>query len=231
MFWYEDMYGNDELTPTKSSWSSINTKQGTFEKIDDYTVKWTFPDPYYFFSSVLAGATDIGGGQAYRGLLGKGSVAPKHYLSQYIPDIAGKDAVEKIVADEGYDTWVNLIKFKNDWALNPELPVLTPWVTVQPINNDVWILERNAYYYGVDLEGNQLPYIDKVVLTMAEDLDIMNLRAIAGEYDWQARHLYRGSLAMFKCLACQSYSPAIARRFITSRSAAIVRTTLSMYGD
>lgn len=118
-------------------------------------------------------------------------------MSKYIPHLAGQEAVDKIVADEGYDTWVNLIKFKNDWALNPELPVLTPWVTVQPINNDVWILERNAYYYGVDLEGNQLPYIDKVVLTMAEDLEVMNLRAIAGEYDWQARHLNMAKVPLY----------------------------------
>ena len=197
LFWYEDMYGNEELVPTKSAVSGINGKQGNFEKVDDYTVRWTFEDPYYFFTSVLAGRTDLGGGQADRGIVGKGSFAPKHYLSQYIPDIAGKDAVDKIVSDEGYDTWVNLIKFKNDWTLNPELPVLTPWVTVQPINNDVWILERNAYYYGVDLEGNQLPYIDKVVLTMAEDLEVMNLRAIAGEYDWQARHLNMAKVPLY----------------------------------
>jgi peptide/nickel transport system substrate-binding protein len=197
LFWFEDMYSNEELVPTKGSWSSIGGVQGTFEKIDDYTIKWTFASPYWFFPSVLAGATDIGGGQAYRGLIGKGSFAPKHYLSQYIPHLSGADAVDKIVADEGYDSWVNLIKFKNDWALNPELPVLTPWKTVQPINNDIWRLERNPYYYGVDLEGNQLPYIDTVVLTMAEDLEVMNLRAIAGDYDWQARHLNMAKVPLY----------------------------------
>ena len=25
-----------------------------------------------------------------------------------------------------FDNWVNLFKFKIDWALNPELPVMTP---------------------------------------------------------------------------------------------------------
>jgi peptide/nickel transport system substrate-binding protein len=46
----------------------------------------------------------------------------------------------------------------------------------------------------VDTEGNQLPYIDRVVLTLAEDLEILNLRAIAGEYDLQARHIDIGKL-------------------------------------
>jgi peptide/nickel transport system substrate-binding protein len=41
----------------------------------------------------------------------------------------------------------------------------------------------------VDTAGNQLPYIDKIVMTLAENLEVLNLRAIAGEYDKQARHI------------------------------------------
>ena len=74
--------------------------------------------------------------------------------------------------------------FKNDWALNPELPVLSPWKTVTPINTPTWTLERNPYSVFVDTAGNQLPYIDQVVLTLAENLEVLNLRAIAGEYDY-----------------------------------------------
>src|SRR5439155_875876 len=79
--------------------------------------------------------------------------------------------------------------FKNDWALNPELPVLSPWKTATPINTPTWTLERNPYSVFVDTAGNQLPYIDRVVLTLAENLEVLNLRAIAGEYDFQQRHL------------------------------------------
>jgi len=49
-------------------------------------------------------------------------------------------------------------------------------------------MERNPYYYGVDPEGNQLPYIDKIVLTLAENIEVLNLRAMAGEYDEMERH-------------------------------------------
>src|SRR5207245_11461447 len=78
--------------------------------------------------------------------------------------------------------------FKDDWALNPELPVLTPWKTVSPINTPTWILERNPYSVWVDTDGNQLPYIDRIRMTLGENLERINLRAIAGEYDSQARH-------------------------------------------
>ncbi len=195
-FWYEKMYLDDELVPTKTSWFAINGKQGTLAKVDETTIKITFEDPYYFFLDVLAGSTHLGG-HAYQGPSFRGMVAPKHYLEQFIPSIAGEDAVQAIVDDEGFDNWKNLLAFKNDWALNPELPVITPWVTVTPINTDTWKLERNPYYWMVDTDGNQLPYIDVAILTLAEDLEVINLRAIAGEYDWQGRHLNMAKVPLY----------------------------------
>ena len=50
-------------------------------------------------------------------------------------------------------------------------------------------MERNPYYYAVDTSGNQLPYIDNVVMTLADNTEIANLRAMAGEYDMQERHI------------------------------------------
>ncbi|HJO80942.1 MAG TPA: ABC transporter substrate-binding protein, partial [SAR202 cluster bacterium] len=196
MFWFDVLYQNEELVPNKTPWFAINGKQGTMSKIDDYTLKITFPDPYFFFADVLAGATALGG-HAYQGLRGMGFFAPKHYLEQFVPEIAGQDVVDKLASDEGYDNWVNLFKFKNDWALNPEVPVVTPWQTVTPINTPTWKLERNPYYFAVDTEGNQLPYIDTVILSLAEDLEVINLRAIAGEFDWQARHLNMAKVPVY----------------------------------
>src|SRR5881396_2786153 len=66
-----------------------------------------------------------------------------------------------------------------------------------PINTPTWTLERNPYSVFVDTAGNQLPYIDRVVLTLAENLEVLNLRAIAGEYDFQQRHLDLGKLPVF----------------------------------
>ena len=60
---------------------------------------------------------------------------------------------------------------------------------MQPINTPTWVLERNPFYWAVDTDGNQLPYIDRVQLTLAENLEVLNLRAVAGEYDLQERHI------------------------------------------
>jgi peptide/nickel transport system substrate-binding protein len=196
-FWYEDLYQNKELFGTPTSAMAINGKQGKVEKVDEYTVRFVFPDPYYFFPDILAGSTPISS-HAYMGdPSAYGSFAPAHYLKQFLPKYAGKEAIDKMVAEHKFDNWVNLFKFKNDWALNPELPVVAAWKTVTPINTPVWTLERNPYSIWVDTDGNQLPYIDKIQLSLAENLEVLNLRAIAGEYDFQARHIDIGKLPVF----------------------------------
>ena len=196
VFWFEDIYRNKDLVPTPSAAMAINGKQGEVQKIDTYTVKFKFPDPYYLLPDVLAGSTPLGG-LAQQGQIGMGGYAPAHYLKQFHPKYVAKDELDKKVKDAKFDNWVRLFLFKNDWALNPDLPVLSPWKTVTPSNTPTWTLERNPYSVFVDTAGNQLPYIDKVVLTLAENLEVINLRAIAGEYDFQARHLDLGKLPVF----------------------------------
>lgn len=196
MFWYEDFYQNNELLPVKPPMMAINGKPGTMEKVDDFTIRYKFAEPYFAFIDVLAGATDLGG-NSLRGRELTGGFAPKHYLQQFHPKYVGKEAVDRLVKAAGQDNWVNFMKLKNDWSLNPDLPTITAWKTTTPINTPTWILERNPYFYMVDTAGNQLPYIDKVIMTVTENLEVLNLRAIAGEYDFQARHIDIGKLPVF----------------------------------
>src|SRR5437667_387083 len=187
VFWFEDVYRNKDLVPTPSAAMAINGKQGEIQKVDTHTVRFKFPEPYFMLPDVLAGSTDLAGQMfGYRAL---GGFAPAHYLKQFHPKYVGQAELDKKVKDEKFDSWVRMFLFKNDWALNPELPVLSAWKTVTPINTPTWTLERNPYSVFVDTAGNQLPYIDRVVLTLAENLEVLNLRAIAGEYDFQQRHI------------------------------------------
>jgi peptide/nickel transport system substrate-binding protein len=203
MFWYEDMYSNKELTPTGTVEMSINGKPGTFEKVDDYTVAIKFPEPYPMFVDVLAGFTSMGSGHALGGGGGgggshvEGAYAPSHYLKQFHPKYASAEQLDQAVKAAGVDNWVNLFKLKNNYQLNPECPVLTPWRTVSPNNTPNWQLERNPYFWAVDIDGNQLPYLDKVSLTLAENLEVANLRAMAGELDLQTRHMDLQKLPAF----------------------------------
>jgi peptide/nickel transport system substrate-binding protein len=195
VFWFEDVYRNKDLIPTPSAAMAINGKQGVIEKVDTHTVRFKFPEPYYMLPDVLAGSTDLAGQWgAYKGM---GGFAPAHYLKQFHPKYVGQAELDKKVKEAKFDSWVRMFLAKNDWALNPDLPVLSPWKTVTPINTATWTLERNPYSVFVDTAGNQLPYIDRVVLTLAENLEVLNLRAIAGEYDFQQRHVDLGKLPVF----------------------------------
>ncbi|MGE3271039.1 MAG: ABC transporter substrate-binding protein, partial [Chloroflexota bacterium] len=113
VFGFEDLFLNKELFPTGSALMSINGKPGKLEKVDETTVKFTFPEPYYFFPSVLAGSTAISA-HSYQGdPSGVPIFAPAHYLKQFPPKYAGQDKVDALAKENGFDNWVNMFKDRN----------------------------------------------------------------------------------------------------------------------
>jgi len=198
-FWYEDVFLNKDLVPTPHPDFLINGRPGMIRKVDDLTVRFEFPEPNYLFLDILAGSTAMGGGQALWQMEGRtmGAYMPAHYIKQFHPKYIGKDEADRKAKAAGFDGWVTYVKNRWDWRLNPDLPVLTPWKTVTPINTPTWVLERNPYFYEVDTAGNQLPYIDRLVMTLAENLEVLNLRAIAGQYDIQERHTAMTKIPVF----------------------------------
>jgi len=191
MFWYEDMYQNKDLIKSPAPELSANGKPGRIIKVDETTVLFEFDDPHFLFASQLAGDTQVGGGQSRlqseeREL---GLYAPAHYLKQFLPKYSSVDSLNEKAKAAGFDNWAQVFKIKSDWRLNPDVPTISAWRMVQPINSQAWVLERNAYFWATDMEGNQLPYLDKVQLTLAENPEVINLRAIAGEYDYMERFI------------------------------------------
>jgi peptide/nickel transport system substrate-binding protein len=199
VFWYEDVYQNKDLIKAPAAEFSAKGKPGRLIKVDETTVAFEFDEPHFLFPSQLAGDTQVGGGQSRlqseeREL---GLYAPAHYLKKFLPKYASVEQMNVQAKAAGFDNWVQHFKIKSDWRLNPEVPTLSAWKMVQPINGQIWLLERNPYYWVVDTAGNQLPYIDKVQLTLAENPEVINLRAIAGEYDYMERFIDLGKLPVF----------------------------------
>lgn len=191
VFWFEDLYSNKDIVAAPIPDMSPGGKPGKVVKVDETTVEFQFENPHFLFVDFLAGDTLIGGGQSVRQSQGTtfGAYSPKHYLKQFLPKYSSEAQVNEKAKAEGFENWVKMLHFKKDWSFNTELPTLGPWKTTRPINTPTWVLERNPYYWAVDSAGNQLPYIDKVVLTLAEDSEVINLRAIGGNYDMQERHI------------------------------------------
>lgn len=196
VFWFEDMYQNRDLVAAPANELFAGGKPGRIEKVDDHTVAFVFEAPNYLFPYLLAGDTLVGGGNTRQQSDGRayGVYAPKHYLSKFLPKYTPTETLATQAREAGFGNWVQLFRARSDWRLNRDLPTLSAWRMVQPITGQQWVLERNPYFYAVDTEGQQLPYIDRVLMTLAENPEVVNLRAVAGDYDYQERFIDLGKL-------------------------------------
>jgi peptide/nickel transport system substrate-binding protein len=182
MYWYKDVLQNKDLVPAVQSW--MLNKDGSLvqvEKVDALTVKWTFKDANTNF--LLELTTKDYGDKMYP------IFQPSKYLKQFHAGYAKKEALDKMVADAKFKTWVELYANKQSPFDNPERPVMAAWVATNRISDQIFIFKRNPYYVGVDKAGNQLPYIDEVQFKFFADAQALNLAAIAGELDEQERHI------------------------------------------
>jgi peptide/nickel transport system substrate-binding protein len=178
-YWFEDMAGNSELS---TSGLPVQLLAGgeppKFEVIDETTVRYTWVKPNPLFLPTLAGPDPIF------------IYAPAHYLKQFHVKYADKDKLAEMVKQAGVHNWAALHTkhdnmYRND---DPKQPTLQPWVLQTKPPADRIVFERNPYYYRIDGAGHQLPYMDRVILTIA-DSQIIAAKTGAGESDLQARYL------------------------------------------
>jgi len=195
MFWYDHMVQNEDLVPTPPSWMKSGGEMLEFTQVSKETLQINSAEPYGLLITLLASV--VVAGPHTRGDSGLGLYAPSHYLSDFHPDVIGLDEANAKAEAAGYENWAKYMLFLNHANANPDSPMMTAWRVVKPITSDQWALERNCFYYGVDTEGQQLPYMDNVVLDLAENLEVLNLKAIAGEFTVQGRHIDLSKLPVF----------------------------------
>jgi peptide/nickel transport system substrate-binding protein len=185
MFWYEHILLNAELNPSTPVWmANADGSVATVEKVDDYTVKWTYAEPNTAFLLNLANMD--GADRAIANL----SFVPAHYLQDFHPDFADAAELDAKVDEAGFETWTELFAVEAMPHLSGNRPSTAAWVpNNSTVSDQVFSLTRNPYYFAVDPEGNQLPYIDEVRFTFFADAQSLNLAAVAGEIDMQGRHI------------------------------------------
>ena len=85
-----------------------------------------------------------------------------------------------------FDEWPNFFKnmYGHRRGTNIERPQIEAWI---PVARDTFVQKwvRNPYYWKVDTEGNQLPYIDKLNSYILGSWDAVNIKALAGDIDCQ----------------------------------------------
>lgn len=149
--------------PRKLDAWTWNGQTASLEKVDDYTIRFTFPvskplDMWYLLSEDVF------------------HVMPAHQLKERHPKWSTASPAPT------YQDFAN-------YPSPDDLPLVTmgPWVITEYITDQLMIMRRNIYYWKVDEAGNQLPYMDEIqyvkgptgigrdLCTIAGDCDHMNL--------------------------------------------------------
>jgi peptide/nickel transport system substrate-binding protein len=175
-YYWEDVANNKELSPTGPPRDMlVDNQPPKFEILSETAVRYTWAKPNAQFLPRMAGAAPL---FIYR---------PAHYLKKlhkkYSPAVAKADAdgTAKRKWASVHNRADNL--YESD---NPDLPTLQPWMNTTRSPADRFVAVRNPYFHRVDANGLQLPYIDRVVLAVA-DPKLIPAKTGAGEADLQAR--------------------------------------------
>ncbi len=188
-FWYEKVKLNKTLFPQPDGkwWTgtSANKEMMALETPDDYTFVFKYKSPKPLLIYVI-GREGIG--------------SPEHYMKEWILDTASDPAaLQAAVTKAGFESWD---KYWTDnrqfWMWNPDLPHFGPWIAKNDLNAEKWIIERNPYFFGVDSDGMQLPYLDGVHSRLFKDQQTFNLWMANGEIDFQARRVQVGDYTYLK---------------------------------
>ena len=153
------------------------------EKVDDYTFTVTFGTPKYDFIEALC--VDL-----------KWHYAPKHIFEGMVNDIiAGNEAdalakAKEICGVEFADSAKAGKEMLYYFWNYPGIPTLNPYVLSteagkSDVKGDYYEYVRNPYYWKVDAQGQQLPYIDKITYTAIQNVDQSLMLLLDGTVDFQ----------------------------------------------
>ena len=178
-FWWEDVANNEQLSPTGPPRELlIEDEPPTVEILDERTVRYSWSKPNPFFLPALAGARPL---FIYQ---------PAHYLKQFHEGYVDPEKLARLVEADRARDWAQLYGRRDQMYHfnNPDLPTLQPWVLETEPPAIRFVAQRNPNYHRVDQDGQQLPYIDRVILEVV-DGRLIPVKTGAGETDLQGRGL------------------------------------------
>jgi peptide/nickel transport system substrate-binding protein len=187
-FWYEDILLNPQLTPSIPNWLVTRNEVVKFEFVDELTFKVHFLTPNGLFLEQLATPDAL-----------MITAFPAHYAQKFHQKYLTPEDLSSQLQRGGFASWTEMFSktvgiHPLDEAnfTDPDRPRLTAWISRNAYNPGAGtvIWSRNPYYWKVDPEGNQLPYIntvyfkiihnteDVINLTLDNQVDMQNLGAL-----------------------------------------------------
>jgi ABC-type dipeptide/oligopeptide/nickel transport system permease component/ABC-type transport system substrate-binding protein len=176
LFWwnYEALYFQSSGNGLTSYAFMQNAgKLGRIEAVDELTVRFVFEDPYSLFLEKLASSPEC--------------FRPEHYLKKYHPQIGDPAVIADIMQRLNLPS-ADAVYFRLINRRNPEHPRMWPWIYAEYRSSAPQGFVRNPYYYAVDPQGNQLPYLDRVLFDI-KNPGMLTAAAASGEISMQDRHI------------------------------------------
>jgi peptide/nickel transport system substrate-binding protein len=183
-FFIEDVLPEDKLFPTKPGWLTVEGELPSIEVASptEFTISWSKPNGLFIINVAGVFGTQL-------------TLLNKAYCSQFMPKY--NDQAEATAADAGAADWAEHmigmcgVEIENiqRWR-NPERPTLEAFRLTEPYVAGATrvAFERNPYYWKVDTDGNQLPYIDNATFSVNADSQTLVLATLAGNIDFESRH-------------------------------------------
>lgn len=173
LFWWNDMVLDDTVPLVEAAGTRIGGELMTLTKVDDYNLTYKFAVPNPLFLELHS-----------RGFYHSAMfLVPAHYMKKFHPKYAPENADSNALMD----------RFNQGNNHFIDMPVIYPWVCVEYVQGEKAVFERNPFYWKVDTDGNQLPYIDKFEVNIigndANFSEQVLLRSIAGEINFQVRDI------------------------------------------
>ena len=169
LFWWNDMVLDEDVPVNAPFGTTVRGELMSVEKVDDYTLHFSFPYSNPLFLEYKSRG-------AYHSSL---HMVPEHYMRQFHPKYSDAEDATELVNHYGWNSRLH----------HPGMPTIYAWMVADYVEGQRLVLERNPYYWKVDTAGNQLPYIDRLDITIPEGApnELVVLKGIAGELDFQSR--------------------------------------------
>ncbi len=178
-YYWEDVVNNETVSPFgPPKVLIVDGEAPRIDFIDETTVRYSWSNPNPFFLPALASARPL---FIYR---------PGHYLKQFHARYTDSATLDALIEEARAQDWAALHHRKDhQYRLdNPDLPVLQPWVNTTWPPSDRFVFQRNPYYHRVDRAGRQLPYIDRLRVSITDN-KLVPAKTGFGEADLQARYI------------------------------------------
>lgn len=181
-FWWEDVINEPKLTPKVPPQYAPGGKTMKVTIGDELTFKFDFADPY-------PSALDQ---------LGMVVWSPKHYLSKW--HIKYNAKADDLAKEEKYGNWYEAFLFHQDIQVQtkPGLPIMARHILDWYDDSGNKHFVRNPYYWKVDSEGNQLPYLDYYQRNLVSSKEMLIAKAVSGQYNFGGAWIGLENYPLFK---------------------------------